>query len=119
MKLSIVIPAFNEEKNIQSLYSKLVESLGGFEYECIFVDDGSEAATFKEIKKLSNKDARVRGVSFSRNFGHQTALLAGLTEAKNEVVIMLDADGQHPPEVIPQLIEEYQKGGTEQQCTSG
>jgi glycosyltransferase involved in cell wall biosynthesis len=108
--LSIVIPAFNEEKNIRSLYLRIVKSLGGFEFECIFVDDGSEDTTFLEIKKLSDEDKRVKGISFSRNFGHQTALLAGLKEAKNEVVITMDADGQHPPEMIIKLIEEYQKG---------
>lgn len=108
--ISIVIPAFNEEKNIHLLYSKILESMNDFDFECIFVDDGSEDDTFAEIKKLSQKDQRVSGVSFSRNFGHQTALLSGLTETKNDLVITLDADGQHPPEIIKQLIEEYNKG---------
>lgn len=108
--ISIVIPAFNEEKNIHLLYSKILESINEFDFECIFVDDGSEDDTFAEIKKLSQKDQRVSGVSFSRNFGHQTALLSGLTETKNDLVITLDADGQHPPEIIKQLIEEYNKG---------
>jgi polyisoprenyl-phosphate glycosyltransferase len=110
MKLSIIIPAFNEEKNISSLYSKIVKALSGFEFECIFVDDGSQDNSFDEIKKLSEKDNRVKGLSFSRNFGHQTALLAGLQESVNEIVVTMDADGQHPPEVITKLIEEYQKG---------
>lgn len=108
--ISIVIPAFNEEKNISKLYSKIIESVDDFEFECLFVDDGSKDNTFDEIIKLSKADNRVKGISFSRNFGHQTALLAGLTEAENDLVITLDADGQHPPEVIKALIDEYHKG---------
>ncbi|MBN1251056.1 MAG: glycosyltransferase family 2 protein [Bacteroidales bacterium] len=110
MKLSIIIPAFNEERNIHLLYSQITESLSDIEFECIFVDDGSEDKTFAEIKILADKDKRVKGLSLSRNFGHQTALLAGLNEAKNEIVITMDADGQHPPEVIKKLIEEHLKG---------
>ncbi|MCF6365177.1 MAG: glycosyltransferase family 2 protein [Bacteroidales bacterium] len=110
MKLSIVIPAYNEEKNISLLYSQIKEALSDYEYECIFIDDGSNDNTFNEIQKLSEKDKKVKGISFSRNFGHQTALLAGLKEARNDIVITMDADGQHPPEIIPKLIEESQKG---------
>ena len=110
MKISIVIPAFNEEGNIAPLYRQIVEVLQGQEFECIFVDDGSSDATFEEVKKLAANDSRVRGLSFSRNFGHQVALTAGLQSAKGEVIIMMDADGQHPPQLIPQLLDEYNKG---------
>ena len=110
MMISIVIPAFNEEGNIAPLYGQIVEVLQGQEFECLFVDDGSSDATFEEVKKLAANDRRVRGLSFSRNFGHQLALTAGLQAAKGEVVIMMDADGQHPPQLIPQLLEEYAKG---------
>ncbi len=110
MKLSIVIPAYNEEKNILPLYQKICRVLNNLEFECIFVDDGSSDNTFNEIKKISKKDKRIKGISFSRNFGHQTALLAGLKESENEIVISMDADGQHPPEIIPKLTEEYKKG---------
>ncbi len=110
MKLSIVIPAYNEEKNISLLYENLKPFLKNYEYEIIFIDDGSTDNTFEEIKKTAKNDKRVKGISFSRNFGHQTALLAGLKEAKNDTIITMDADGQHPPEIIPKLIDEYKKG---------
>ena len=110
MKLSIVIPAYNEEKNIKLLYKQISSALKNYEFECIFVDDGSKDNTFEEIKILSEKDNRIKGLSFSRNFGHQTALLAGLKEVENDIIITIDADGQHPPVIIPELINEYQKG---------
>jgi len=110
MKLSIVIPAYNEEKNIELLYKQIISALKNFEFECIFVDDGSKDNTFEEIKILSKKDSRIKGISFSRNFGHQTALLAGLREVENDIIITMDADGQHPPVIIPELINEYKKG---------
>ncbi len=112
MKISIVLPAFNEEGNIVQIYKSLHEVLEEYRdnLEIIFVDDGSFDGTFGEVKKLSEQDQMVRGVRFSRNFGQQSALLAGLNEAKGDIMIMMDADGQHPPEVIPQLIEEYRKG---------
>lgn len=110
MKVSIVIPSFNEEGNIKLLFEKIKAHLQKEDYECIFVDDGSHDATFENIRKIAAQNAEVKGISFSRNFGHQTALLAGLKEAKGDVVIMMDADGQHPPEVIPELLEQYKQG---------
>ena len=110
MELSIVIPSFNEEGNIALLYSQIKEAMGKMDYECIFVDDGSNDQTYKEIKKLAIVDTRVHGISFSRNFGHQVALTAGLQSAKGDLVVMMDADGQHPPKVILELIEEHKKG---------
>jgi len=110
MKISIVIPAYNEEDNIIPLYQSISEILTNNDFECIFVDDGSTDNTFEHIKKLSDENANVRGISFSRNFGHQIALLAGLKEAKNDLVIMLDSDGQHPPQIIPELINKYNEG---------
>ena len=110
MKLSIVIPSFNEENNIHPLFSKIKEVLPDYSFECIFVDDGSEDATFKNIRQLAETNKQVNGISFSRNFGHQTALLAGLKESTGDVVIMMDADGQHPPEIIPELIKKFNEG---------
>lgn len=110
MELSIVIPSFNEEGNISLLYSQIEDAVGNLDYECIFVDDGSSDHTFDEIKKLAAKDPRVHGISFSRNFGHQTALSAGLQAAKGDLVVMMDADGQHPPAVINELLKEQKKG---------
>ena len=109
-QLSVIIPAFNEDKNIPYIYQKLKESLKDFEYELIFVDDGSNDNTFQEIKNISDKDKFVKGLSFSRNFGHQIALLAGLKESRNNLVVMMDADGQHPPELIPALVDEVKNG---------
>lgn len=110
MKISIVIPSYNEESNIALLFDKIKKVLTGLSYECIFVDDGSKDATFKNIKELATNNIEVKGISFSRNFGHQIALLAGLKESEGDVIIMMDADGQHPPEVIPELLKKHDDG---------
>ena len=97
--LSIVIPTFNEEGNIEILYSKLIETLTPLEldeFEFIFVDDGSQDRSLEIVKKLSIDDPRVKYISFSRNFGHQPALKAGLDHAQFAGVVSLDADLQHP-----------------------
>ncbi|MFH0865512.1 MAG: glycosyltransferase family 2 protein [Bacteroidota bacterium] len=110
--LSVVIPAYNEEQNVAPLYQELTAVLKttGFDYEIIFADDGSRDNTFEEIKKLSAQDPKVSGVSLSRNFGHQVAIMAGLQQAQGDLVVMMDADLQHPPEIIPRLLEEQKKG---------
>ena len=109
-KISIVIPAYNEQNNIAALYKEIQNTLKNNEFECIFIDDGSTDNTFDEIKKLSEHNKQVKGISFSRNFGHQIALFAGLKETSGDVVIMLDADGQHPPRLIPELIKKHKEG---------
>lgn len=110
--LSIVIPAYNEEQNVLPLYRELIAVLKNLDhdYEIIFADDGSKDNTFEEVKKLSSQDGKVSGISLSRNFGHQVAIMAGLQQSKGDIVVMMDADLQHPPEVIPHLIEEQKKG---------
>lgn len=112
IQVSIVLPAFNEADNIEFIYSELIEKLGGYEneLEIIFVDDGSKDGTFQKIKALNKKDKRVKGICFSRNFGHQSALLAGLSEAGGEYIITLDCDGQHPADIIPLMMAEADKG---------
>ena len=112
VQLSIVIPVYNEEDNIKPLYSELVKILNGYNknYEILFIDDGSSDNSFNNIRNIHNTDDKVRGLSFSRNFGHQIALFAGLKHANGEIVISMDGDLQHPPSLIPQLIEEYKKG---------
>jgi dolichol-phosphate mannosyltransferase len=111
-ELSIVIPSFNEEKNLQPLYSELMEVLPSLNmtWEIIFADDGSVDNTWGEIVSLHEKENRVKGVRLSRNFGHQYAIFAGLSQAKGKAVITMDSDLQHPPEVIKELIAEWRKG---------
>lgn len=110
IKYSIVVPVFNEEKNIAFLYKKLVEVMGSESCEIIFVDDGSRDETFGELEFIASKDSRVRAVKFSRNFGHQIALTAGYDLAQGQAIICLDGDMQHPPELIPQMIEKWKEG---------
>jgi glycosyltransferase involved in cell wall biosynthesis len=110
--LSIVIPAYNEEGNINYLSREIRETLSGTgkEFEVIFVDDGSRDNTFGEIERTAREDPRIRGLRLSRNFGHQVALLAGLHESAGEKVVTMDADGQHPASLIPDLISKLEEG---------
>lgn len=109
--VSVVIPCYNEQDNIGNIYSKLTEVLSCYEqYELLFVDDGSSDLTLQKIIALAETDPRVHYLSLSRNFGHQQALKAGLDHASGDCVISLDADLQHPPSLIPELIEKWQQG---------
>lgn len=105
--LSVAIPIFNEEENLPELYRRLTETLRGLgkPYEIIFVNDYSRDHSLEMIEAFAAKDPAVRGISFSRNFGHQTALTAGMKYARGEMLVLMDGDLQDPPEVIPQLIE--------------
>lgn len=111
--VSVVIPCFNEEAAIQATYRRLVEVLGspldiGFEF--IFVDDGSLDRTPAILRNLQAADSRVRAVLFSRNFGHQIAVTAGIEHASGDAVVLIDADLQDPPEVIGEMIARWQDG---------
>jgi dolichol-phosphate mannosyltransferase len=110
--LSIVIPAYNEEGNLRILHSQLLNVLLTIKvsWEIIFSDDGSEDNTWNEIRSLCEEDKNTKGIRLSRNFGHQYALFAGLAQAKGQAIICMDADLQHPVEVIPQLFNEWRKG---------
>jgi dolichol-phosphate mannosyltransferase len=108
--ISIIVPVFNEELNIDPLLKRLVPVLKNFAYEIIFVDDGSKDKTPSVIKKQLVKNKNVKLISFYRNFGHQMALTAGYKAAKGDCVITIDADLQDPPEIIPQMIAKWQKG---------
>jgi dolichol-phosphate mannosyltransferase len=110
--ISIVVPAYKEERNLEVLYTRLRTHLETVRthWELVLVDDGSPDGTWEVITTLSARDARVRGVRLSRNFGHQNALLAGLTAARGQAVITMDADLQHPPEIVPQLIARWLEG---------
>lgn len=110
--ISIVIPVYNEAENLPLLHEALQQVLTALdtEFEIILVDDGSSDATFSIVKKLNHQHAQVKGLSFSKNFGHQIALYAGLQHSKGDVVITMDGDLQHPPALIPKLLEKYQEG---------
>lgn len=112
MLLSIVLPAYNEEQNISNTAEVLGELLAGesIEYELIFISDGSGDATFQEIQKAAEKDSRVKGAEFSRNFGKEAAIFAGLELTSGDAVVVMDCDLQHPPEVIPQMWKLWQEG---------
>ncbi|MBW3128102.1 glycosyltransferase family 2 protein [Hymenobacter profundi] len=112
MNLSIIIPIYNEEDNIQILYDRLNGVLAslGRSYELIFVNDGSRDQSLRLIKVLTERDTRVRYIDFSRNFGHQIAVTAGLDLSQGEAVVIIDADLQDPPELIPQLYHKMHEG---------
>lgn len=112
VEISVVVPILNEEDNIRLLYQQLIPILKGLSsrYEVIFVDDGSTDRSFSIVKELATNDPRIRGISFSKNFGHQIALLAGLKKSRGEAVITMDGDLQHPPDFIPVLYAKFQEG---------
>jgi polyisoprenyl-phosphate glycosyltransferase len=108
--ISVVIPAYNEEGNLNEIYSAIRRALEGYNWELVFVDDGSRDKTYESILELAAADPRVRGLSFSRNYGHQYALLAGMRAARGDAIISMDADLQHPPALLPRMVEEWQNG---------
>ncbi len=111
-ELTVVIPAFNEEDNLKPMFDRLVAALEteveGL--EIIFVDDGSSDGTWSGISDLATADSRVRGVRFARNFGHQAAVTAGVDVARGRAVVLIDADLQDPPEIIPEMIAKWREG---------
>lgn len=112
IRYSIIVPAYNEELVIEESYRRLtavMESTGSA-YELIFINDGSRDKTPELLNDLADKDARVKVLHFSRNFGHQTAVSAGMDYAKGQAVVIIDADLQDPPEVILQMIEKWKQG---------
>ena len=112
MKLSIILPSYNEEQNIENTYNVLsgLLSENDIDFELIFISDGSKDATYVNICELAAKDMRVRGAEFSRNFGKEAAIFAGLELAKGDAVVVMDCDLQHPPEVILQMVEKWREG---------
>lgn len=112
VELSVVVPVFNEEENLPELYRRLSEVLPRVvgSWEILFVDDGSRDRSWEIIRGLAEADPRVRGLRFSRNFGHQMAFAAGLDHARGDAVVIMDADLQDPPELIPQLLGKHREG---------
>jgi glycosyltransferase involved in cell wall biosynthesis len=109
---SIVIPVYNEAEVLPSLYDRLTRVMEGLveSYEIIFVNDGSQDDSSLLLRDFRARDERVKFLSFSRNFGHQIAITAGLDYSSGQAAVVMDADLQDPPEVIPQLIEQWRKG---------
>ena len=113
MLLSIVIPCFNEEDTLPETISRIeavLKKIDSYSFELIFVDDGSKYKTKQILVEKCKINKKIKIVSFSRNFGHQFALDAGITNAAGDAIIIMDADLQDPPEVIPKMIEKWVEG---------
>lgn len=110
MLLSIVIPVFNEAETLDIMLARLREALSKLNWEVIFVDDGSTDTSLEIIRRAALQDERVKAISFSRNFGHQAAITAGLDFADGDAVVVMDADLQDPPELLPKMVELFEQG---------
>ena len=110
MLVSIVVPVYNESANLIPLAEAIDEAVHDLPYELILVDDGSTDDTLAGTEELAARDARVVGLSLSRNFGHQYALAAGLSHARGQVIVTMDGDLQHPPDLLPKLIDKWRQG---------
>lgn len=110
--ISIVTPVYNEEDNVVFFHEEITKVMKttGMDYELIYVNDGSKDRTDELIRELAEKDSHVRAITFARNFGHQTAITCGMDFARGDAVITMDGDMQHPPELIPLLLEKWKDG---------
>lgn len=112
-KINIIVPCYNEGEVVIQFYkalTKQLESINDYEYSIFFIDDGSSDNTLKIIQQVALSDKRVRYISFSRNFGKESAMIAALEHVDGDCAIIMDADLQHPPELIPRMIEKYEQG---------
>lgn len=112
MKISVVVPCYNEEESVRLFYKEMssVAEQMDYEFEYIFINDGSSDNTLEILMELGKKDARVKYISFSRNFGKEAAIYAGFSKASGDYVVMMDADLQDPPKLLPKMIEYIQQG---------
>ena len=113
--LSVIVPCYNEEENVPFFYEEFIKNEAFFkekeiEWELVYVDDGSKDGTVAEAKKLHEKDGRVHLLSFSRNFGKEAAMYAGLNRAKGDYVVLMDADLQDPPSLLPEMLSYMEQG---------
>lgn len=113
--LSVIVPCYNEEENVHYFHEELMKNTSFFnekqlDVEIIYVDDGSRDQTVAEVKKLREKDERIKMVSFSRNFGKESAIYAGFQKAKGDYVVMMDADLQDPPSLLPEMFSYLEQG---------
>ena len=112
-KVSLVIPMYYEEKVVEECYKrtkKVLESIENYEYEIVFVNDGSKDKTLEILEEIAKKDENVKVLSFSRNFGHQAAVTAGLKVITGDAIVIIDADLQDPPELIPDMLKLWEEG---------
>ncbi len=111
-RLSVVVSVYNEEAVLEQFYRETSRVLGGvaWDYELLFVNDGSRDGSLPVLKRLAQQDGRVKIVSFSRNFGHEAAMIAGIDYSSGDVIICMDADLQHPPECIPEILRKFEEG---------
>lgn len=110
--LSVVVSVYNEEAVLEQFYQEagaVLESIG-WDYELLFVNDGSGDGSFRILTELAGRDSHVKVVSFSRNFGHEAAMIAGLDHSRGDAIICMDADLQHPPRCIPLILEKFEQG---------
>ena len=108
--VSVVLPAHDEEEALPSVVAAIVAAVAPSPFEIVVVDDGGTDGTWRQVQLLRQAHPTVRGLRFTRNFGHQSAILAGLLAARGDAVIVMDADGQHPPELIPVFLERWREG---------
>jgi len=109
-ELSIVVTVLNEERTVGELYERTVAAVDGRPFELLFVDDGSNDQTFEQLRRLHERDSRVRAVRFTRNFGQHPAMHAGFTRARGEILVTMDGDLQNQPEDIPKLVAAVEAG---------
>lgn len=113
-KISIVVPCYNEEEVIGMFYEELMKVINKLEdkysYEIVFIDDGSKDNTLKMLKDLRKENEHIRIISFSRNFGKESAIYAGLSNSTGELVVLMDSDLQHPPKTILEMLKEINNG---------
>ena len=103
--LSIVVPCFNEEESVEIFLKEIRETLKEHDYEILYINDGSSDNTLKKIKELADSNSNVKYISFSRNFGKESAIYAGLKNASGDLICVMDVDLQHPPSLLPEMIE--------------
>ena len=108
--VSVVLPAHDEERALPAMIERLQAQLAGVSHEIVVVDDGSTDATWAVLDRLCTERPEIVGLRLTRNFGHQSAILAGLGMSRGEAVVMMDADGQHPPELLPTFLERWRAG---------
>ena len=113
-RISIVVSVYNEELSLRDFFqetTKVLETLSdSWEYELLFVNDGSQDQSLSILREFADADSRVKVINFSRNFGHEAAMIAGIDYASGDGIICMDADLQHPPECILEIIEKFEEG---------